>query len=254
MNDISSLPNIIDGRDFDCCFHFAWTGSAGPLRADYSKQLKNFVCSCNLVKALERLGCKKLVFASSIMEYECQLSIDEGIIPSVNNIYSVGKLTAHLMCELLAKKNNIGFYPVIISNIFGEGENSPRLINSTIKKILNGETPDFTDGKQMYDFIYIDDAVNAFIAIAENGLPFKSYYLGSLNPKPLKKYLIELSECFNPPATINLGAIQFDGVSVDYFDTFDIFAIKNDTGFVPKHSFKEGITNTIRWIKSLEEN
>lgn len=248
-NEVLNLQYLIGKKGFDCLFHFAWTGSAGPLRADYTEQIKNIENTCNTVKAAAKIGCKRIIFASSIMEYECQISMEAGVIPPISNIYSIGKLSAHLMGELLSKSYEIDFCPVIISNVFGEGENSPRLINSTIKKILNHEVPDFTEGTQMYDFIYIRDAVAAFIKIAELGTPFKQYYLGSQNPKPLRAFLEELGECFEPKAQMRFGAIPFNGVSVNYYETFDIHAVKNDTGFVPIYTFQQGIKHTIDSIR-----
>ena len=71
----------------------------------------------------------------------------------------------------------------MISNIYGPGELSPRLVNTSIRKMLKGEHCAFSAGEQIYDFIYITDAA------------------------------------------------------------------KNDTGFVPEVSFKEGINNTVAWIR-----
>ena len=248
------LPELLLDIDFDCMYYFAWVGSAGPLRSDYECQLENIKNICQTVEIANKINCKKIIFAASIMEYECIASFKENSIPSTSNIYSVSKLSAHYIAQIIAKNNNIDFFPIVISNVFGEGENSPRLINSTIKKILNGESVDLTEGTQMYDFIYIEDAINAIIAVANNGVPFKDYYLGSPSTRPLKEFLIELSESFDEKPIMNFGAIKFTGVSLDYYKEFDIYAIKNDTGFVPKYNFNEGIKKTINWIKNTGEN
>lgn len=57
-----------------------------------------------------------------------------------------------------------------------------------------------------------------------------------------------LRDCVDPNIQIGLGEIPFNGVSLTYKE-FDINAVKNDTGFVPEVSFKEGINNTVAWIR-----
>lgn len=249
LEHIADLQEIIPHSDIDCFYHFAWSGSAGPLRADYSVQLNNAKYTCDTLFVASKMGCKRFVLASSIMEYECLELFGDTEVPSVSNIYSISKLTAHYMCAILAKNIGIEFIPVIISNIFGEGENSPRLINTTIKKLLNGIQTEFTEGTQMYDFIYIRDAVRAFIAVGERGIPFKEYYLGSGKPRPLREFLEELGSCFSSNIDMGFGRIPFTGKSFDYCKVFDIDALTQDTGFTPEYSFSEGINNTIEWIR-----
>ena len=40
-----------------------------------------------------------------------------------------------------------------ITNAYGVGELSPRLVNTTIRKVIHGQPPQFTFGTQNYDFI-----------------------------------------------------------------------------------------------------
>ena len=135
-----------------------------------------------------------------------------------------------------------------MSNVYGPGEYSPRLINTTIRKIIRGEHCAFSSGTQKYDFIYIDDAINAFIKIGELGKNNKTYYIGSLNPKPLKKFLLELRDVVDKNAEMGFGEMEFNGVSLTY-NEFNINAIKDDTGLIPLIEFKDGIKRTADWIR-----
>ncbi|MBR6393141.1 MAG: NAD-dependent epimerase/dehydratase family protein, partial [Eubacterium sp.] len=78
LDNVKKLHEAVSDRDIDCCFHFAWNGSAGPLRADYYHQLKNVENSCDLISELKRINCSKIVFAASIMEFECLQSLESG--------------------------------------------------------------------------------------------------------------------------------------------------------------------------------
>jgi nucleoside-diphosphate-sugar epimerase len=152
------------------------------------------------------------------------------------------------MARTIAGSAGIDYIRAVISNIYGPGELSPRLINTSIRKMLNGEHCAFSAGNQLYDFIYIDDAAKTFFALGQDGRPNKTYYIGSLNPKPLKEFLLEMRDCVNPTIEIGLGELDFNGVSLSYTE-FDINAVKNDTGYVPQVSFEKGIKATIAWVK-----
>ena len=59
-----------------------------------------------------------------------------------------------------------------------------------------------------------------------------------------------MRDCVDPEIEIGLGELPFNGVSLTY-EEFDIYAVKNDTGFTPKVSFEDGIKNTVAWIKAV---
>lgn len=251
LADISRLPQIVEVRDVGVMFHLAWTGSAGPLRADDGVQLDNVRFACDAVRACEAMGCGRFVFASSIMEYEIDAVMKSDATPGVNTIYSSAKVAADYMARTVAGAHGVAYIRAVISNIYGPGERSPRLVNTSLRKMLRGERCSFSAGEQMYDFIYIDDAAKAFAAIGDRGTANRTYYIGSLSPRPLKEFLLEMRDEVDPSLEIGLGDIPFTGVSLTYRE-FDIQAVKNDTGFCPETDFRTGIRQTIKWIKEKE--
>lgn len=250
LSDFGKLSEVIQDKDVDILYHFAWIGSAGPLRGDIDVQMKNVQYTCDTVKACAEMGCKRFVFASSIMEYEIQATMETDVTPSTNTLYSSAKIAADYMARTIAGSLGIEYIRAVISNIYGPGETSPRLINTSIRKMLKGEHCAFSAGEQLYDFIYINDAAKAFAAVGEMGRSNCTYYIGSLEPKPLKEFLLEMRDCVDPEIEIGLGELPFNGVSLTY-EEFDIYAVKNDTGFTPKVSFEDGIKNTVAWIKAV---
>ncbi len=245
LSNFEKIADIITDRDVDVVYHLAWVGSSGPLRRDSNVQINNVRYTCDTVKACKKLNCKRFVFASSIMEYEIETVMATEITPEINSLYSSAK-----MARTIAGSIGMEYIRAVISNIYGPGEMSPRIINSSIRKMLRGERCIFSEGKQTYDFIYIDDAAKAFIAIGEKGVSNRTYYIGSQNPKPLKNFLCALRDQVDPSIEIGLGELPFNGISLTYKE-FDIYAVKNDTGFIPEVEFAEGIRRTIEWI---EEN
>ncbi|MBO4374645.1 MAG: NAD(P)-dependent oxidoreductase [Lachnospiraceae bacterium] len=236
----------------DCFFHFGWVGSAGKLRGDYSVQLKNIENTCRAVKICKETGCKRFVYAASIMEYEIQKDMEEEENIGINSIYSSAKSCADQMARILADDLGIDYVSGIISNIYGPGEISPRFVNTTIRKLIKKEHCSFSPGEQTYDFIYIDDAIEEFILIGEKGKKNRAYYIGSQNPRPLKEYIKMIGRVVDENAALGIGDIPFAGKGLDY-DQFDIHAVERDTGYKQKVSFEEGIAATAEWIRKQEQ-
>ena len=248
LSDFRNLANYISDRDIDVLYHLAWAGGAGALRGNSDVQIKNIQYTCDTVKACADIGCKRFVFAASIMEYEIDALMATDATPGINTLYCSAKVAADYMARTVAGSLGVDYIRAVISNIYGPGEMSPRLINTSLRKLLHGEHCAFSAGEQIYDFIYIDDAARAFIEIARKGVPNKTYYIGSQDPKPLKDFLCTMRDMVDPAIEIGLGEIPFNGISLTY-NEFDINVVKDDTGFVPIVPFTEGIRNTIKWIR-----
>lgn len=251
LAEYSQLDTLLQGRNADVFFHFAWTGSAGALRADERIQLANVQSSCDAVKAAAALGVKRFLFASSIMEYEVSKQMQTVNPPALSTIYSTAKITANYMARAIAANCGISFIPCVISNIYGPGETSPRLINTSIRKMLRGEHASFSSGEQLYDFIYATDAARLFVAIAQSGLAGKTYYIGNPTVKPLKEFLLEMRDVVAPGVTLGLGDFPFTGVSLSYRE-IDTTAAYMDTDFVIQVPFSQGIAQTAQWIAQKE--
>lgn len=247
--EVAALAGEIPQQDYMCFFHLAWAGTSGPARADYVVQLNNVKLACDYIKLCSEIGCKRVVYASSINEMETYEYLQsDDIEPAGGYIYGTGKLAAHLMGETVAKLNGIEFIPVIITNIYGVGEKSARMIYTSINKLVHKEHCSFTAGYQTYDFIYITDAINSIIAVAEKGKAFNRYYIGSGEPKPLREFLLEMRDIVDPEAELGLGDIPFKGVDISY-DQFDLKKVERDTGYKNEVPFAEGIRMTAEYIR-----
>lgn len=239
-------------EEYSCFYDLAWAGTSGNLRADYNVQLNNIRLTCDFVRLAAMIHCPRMVYASSINEMETYEYLQSNSIePSGGYIYGTGKLAAHLMAETVAYQNGIEFIPVIITNIYGIGEKSARLIYTSIVKLLKGDRCSFTEGYQTYDFIYITDAINSIVEVAEKGKSFTRYYIGSGAPKPLREFLLQMKDIVAPNAELGFGDIPFKGVNVNY-NQFELKQVEQDTGYKNKVSFEEGIRLTAEYIRKEE--
>ncbi len=237
----------------DTFFHFAWAGSAGAKRADTALQLQNAQWTIDCLKIAKELGCTRFVCAGSIMELETTKAVfKEENRPGLGYIYGSGKLAAHTMCKSVAADIGIDLVWAMITNAYGVGERSPRMVNTTIRKCLRGENPQFTAGTQNYDFVYIDDAARAFRLIGERGKPFCEYLIGSSKAKPLKEFLLEMQAAIAPELDFIFGDVPFTGVNQPLSD-FDCSKTETDTGFKAEISFAEGCRRTRDWLERIDK-
>ena len=153
------------------------------------------------------------------------------------------------MCKALAAQVGIELLWAEVTNAYGPGEKSLRLVNSTIRKCLRGEIPEFTAGTQNYDFVYIDDVARAFRLIGEKGRPFHKYTVGGSAARPLKDFLVEMQRAVAPDLPFEFGSIPFTGVDLP-LPAFDCYDTEHDTGFRPEIGFEEGCKLTVGWIKT----
>ncbi len=250
MNNFRNLADITDGLKIDLLYHFAWTGSAGELRKNYEIQTNNVRYTCDAVMACKEMQCERFVYASSIMKYEIQNAEKTGnALPAVT-IYSSAKSAADSMARAVAGSIGVEYISGVISNVYGPGEYSARLINSSIRKLIKGEHCSFSNGEQLYDFIYVDDAARAFELLGQRGKNNRSYYIGD-RPQKLKNYLIEMKNAINTEAELGLGELPSPTTTLNY-DEFDYTVMKHEFGFEPKVSFREGIIKTAEWVKNSE--
>lgn len=248
IEHIDKLPELIDAK-YDIFFHFAWIGSAGPLRTDEKIQTQNALWTVDCLKIASQIGCKKFVCAGTIMEFEVHdVMYSQGTKPALPYIYGVGKVLAHELCKPIANQLGIDLVWSYITNAYGVGENSPRFINTTLRKIIAHEPLEFTSGVQNYDFVYIDDVAEAFYLLGEKGKANKGYLIGSGDAKPLKEFIKEMCEensKDNPPL---FGNVPYTGVNTP-IETFSIKDLQEDCGYSAKVSFKEGTKRTLEWLK-----
>lgn len=235
-------------ESYDIFFHFAWAGTSGQDRSNYDMQLRNVFAACESINLAKRLLCRRFLNAGSLMEYDVMKYLpQDGAEPTAADIYGISKMTADFMLKTLAVREGIEYINVIISNIYGVGENSARFLNQLLRKLICNQRISLTSGEQLYDFIYVTDAVKGIVYAAQNGENNSVYYIGNRKPQPLKEYILQAKEILNSTAELAFGEVPYSGVMLTYkeFDTKKLF----DIGFTIEIPFEKGILMTSEWIK-----
>lgn len=249
MEQYRRLEDKLPKQEDSVFYHLAWKGVSGPDRVSMDAQLANVVASATTVKVAKQLGCSAYVGLGSIMELEAlAVTNTDGTKPGMEYLYGEAKHYAHLATKALASQLGIAHIWPILTNAYGEYEYSPRFINTTLRKILRHEPLEFTAGTQLYDFIHVQDAAKALVAVGKKGKSFCSYLIGSGHAAPLRTFIETIGRILVPDIQLHFGNIPFTGVQLP-LEAYSIENLCADTGFVPEISFEVGIDRTMEWIR-----
>ena len=257
LNEIDRLPFLITDRDIDAVFHVAWQGVSDADICNEGIQIQNLQSTLMLLDAMYEMSISTFVGAGSFHEAESIIEMSKNKrVANLGYMYNGAKIAAHWMGKAKAGAYGIRFFwPVI--NTYGEEETSARLLNTIIRKVLSGESPELSEGYQMYDFVHVSDVAHALYLIARSGVDGSNYVIGSGHPRPLREFLFEVGDVANKLHNgdyVPLGFGKHKGTVINLpAELFDITRLQQDTGFVPQISFEEGIERTAKWIISMQK-
>lgn len=234
---------------YDYFFHFAWDGTYGDSRNDMFLQTKNIKATLDAVELAHSLGCEVFVGAGSQAEYgrfEGKLKPDMPTKPQTG--YGMAKLCAGQMSRVVSQRYGMRHIWMRILSTYGPNDGMHTMVISGMLQMLEKKVPKYTKGEQMWDYLYCDDAAEAFYLASQKGIDGSVYCLGSGQARPLCEYIKDIRDVVSPQSDINFGAVPYYPNQVMYLCA-DITALERDTGFTPKVSFKEGIKKTEKWLK-----
>ena len=247
VSGLASLPALLCGAKADAFFHLAWTNTSGAGRNDLDAQVLNVRHTLDACRAAAALGCGVFIGSGSQAEYgrfDGPLTPDTPCFPE--NGYGMAKLCAGQMSRMECAK--LG-WPRILS-VYGPCDGENTMITSVIRALLAGQRPALTEGTQIWDYLFADDAAEGLYLMALRGRDGAVYPLGSGHVRPLREYVMVIRDLINPALPLGFGEIPFSKNQVRRLEA-DISALHTDTGFLPVTDFETGIRKT---IESLRED
>ena len=166
--------------------------------------------------------------------------------------YAASKACGDLLIKSYVRTYKI---PAIITNCcnnYGPNQYPEKLIPTIIYKIISQKPiPIYGNGKNIREWIYVEDHCNALIEISEKGILGENYNIGSgieLNNIEITKKIIS---CFKE-ININLAnkakfTFVKDRPGHDLRYSLNSSKIKNNLKWYCKYKFDEGIKKTIFW-------
>ncbi len=153
-------------------------------------------------------------------------------------------------------------FPIIItncSNNYGPFQFPEKLIPLTILKLIEGEKiPIYGDGKNIRDWLYVEDHIDALILVSQRGKLGETYCVGNNNEKSNNYIVKELSSILGEYIPTNIpysNLIEFvkDRPGHDKRYAIDSTKIKQELGWKPKINLLDGLRMTVEWyIKNKE--
>lgn len=248
MQDYGSLSSIID-EQCDIFFSLAWNGTRGDTRHNYELQKSNYESSMLSVNESLKLGCKYIISAGSQAEYgNINGMINEDSICNPNTEYGKYKLKFYYDAYKLCKDKGIHFKEPRFFSLYGAGDYEGTMIISILRDMLADRECKLTKCIQMWDFLYISDAINGLISLIENNCEDGIYNFGSGDTRELKEFILEMYEITKSKSKLSFGAVPYPSTGmVSIYPSID--KLKNETGWKPEISFQDGIKKIINVLK-----
>lgn len=192
-------------QEIDTIIHAAWYAEPGL----YLKSSKNDDClkgTVELAKAAAENNIKRFVSLGTCIEYEISdkiLSLQTPLDPTVP--YSCAKVEAFKSLEKLFDETRTSFLWCRLFYLYGEGEDSRRLVPFLHDKLKSGKIADLTSGLQIRDFIDVKDAAKMIINGAFSTVEGPSNICTGVG-KTVKELAEEIADIYGRRDLLNFGA------------------------------------------------
>lgn len=176
--------------------------------------------------------------------------------------YSASKASSDHLCMAWHRTFDL---PVLItncSNNFGPFQNTEKLIPTVIKNLLDGnKVPIYGDGKNIRDWLFVYDHVEALVEVLKKGKPGETYNIGSNNEMTNLEIVRSICKILDKKNQKNkqmryLDQIEFvkDRAGHDKRYALDVKKIKKDIGWQSRYSFESSLSETIDWYLKKYSN
>lgn len=168
---------------------------------------------------------------------------------SPNNPYSASKASSDLLVKSFIHTYQLPAMITRCSNNYGPYQHEEKLIPTIIRKAVNGEKiPIYGDGRQIRDWLYVEDHARAVKKVLENGTAGQVYNIGGGN----EKTNLDLTKTILSQLGISHDQIAFiqDRKGHDRRYAIDASKLKGELGWTQETSFEEGIEKTINWYRT----
>jgi len=165
------------------------------------------------------------------------------------NPYSASKASADLMCLSYFKTHN---FPVLItrcSNNYGPYQYPEKLIPLTINQLIaHKKVPVYGNGKQIRDWIFVEDHCNGIKKVLEHGCVGEIYNFGGNSELSNLDVIGTICQLINPGENLSahIEHIQ-DRPGHDTRYSIDSSKSINELEWKPTHNFESAIKDTVSW-------
>ena len=176
--------------------------------------------------------------------------------------YSATKASSDHLVRAWGRTYRLPILVTNCSNNYGPYHFPEKLIPHIILNALQGKPlPIYGDGRQIRDWLYVEDHAKALIKVMTDGIVGETYNIGGHNEKTnlsVVEAICELLEELAPnkPAGVesfrDLISFVKDRPGHDARYAIDGSKIKRELGWVPEQTFETGLRKTVKWYLDNE--
>ncbi|WP_048086145.1 dTDP-glucose 4,6-dehydratase [Archaeoglobus veneficus] len=174
---------------------------------------------------------------------------DDTLRPS--SPYSASKAAADMF--VLSYARTYGLHAMITrcTNNYGAYQFPEKLIPKTIiRAAMNMKIPIYGTGKNVRDWIYVLDHCEAINTVMQKGKKGEIYNISSGEEKTNLEVVTRILSIMGKDEDLIEFVEDRPGHDIRY--SLDSSKIRNELGWKPKHSFEEGIKETVNWYLENE--
>lgn len=257
LSDFTLLDRVLAEYEIETVFHLAAQTIVGIAnRSPLSTFETNIQGTWTLLEAVRHNPTVQgIVVASSEKAYgePDALPYLEGHPLHGRHPYDVSKSCVDLIAQTYAATYQMPLTITRFSNLYGGGDlNWNRLLPGTMRSVLRGERPVIrSDGTFRRDYVYVEDAVDAYLSLAERvlepGICGEPFNFGSGRPATA----LEVAQTICRVAgRSDLEPIILDIVQNEIRDEY-LSAEKAHKvlDWAPRHELEEGLAKSLAWYR-----
>lgn len=252
--DFSTLDTFVQENKIQVCVHLAAESLVEQGQEDPYRTFKtNIDGTLNVLEVARKYGLERVIVASTVHVYgKNKVPYFEKYPPMPSRPYETSKTCTDLIAQSYADTFNL---PVLIPrfvNIYGPVDlNFSRLIPKTIKSVLNNELPQMWGGGAVRDYLYIDDALDAYIELLRVPLDTikgnRIFNFGSNNKATVEEVIQKIIT--HSGKNLSIERID-DQRNLEIDEQYVSFAkARKFLKWNPTVSLDTGLQSTIEWYK-----
>lgn len=236
----------------DVWFHFAWGGVNREEIDSPEVQKQNIQMSLCAVHTAQLLGCKVFMDAGSRVEYGITSSVmTESLKCHPVNEYGKAKLEFYQDTVKECENTDMKYCHLRFFSVYGYGDHPWSIISTLLRELPLGNSVQLSACKHKWNFMYIDDAIDAvyslYLSVKKNSI-FKSgiFNIASTDTRELRDFVLQIHEILEKKGTLEFGTfIQAkEGALSIIPDTTALREIAEN--WKEQYTFERGIKETIR--------
>lgn len=231
--------------------HFAWYAEHGKFWSA-PENFRWVQASLKLLEAFAQNGGRRVVTAGTCAEYDWKYGycVENQTPLDPHTVYGTCKAALGALQAAYCRQTGISSAWGRIFLLYGPYEHPNRLVSSVILSLLRGETARCSHGRQVRDFMHVEDVASAFVALLASSVE-GAVNIASARPVALRDVVGAIAQCLSRDDAVDFGAVA--AVNDPQLLLADNRRLSEEVGWSPSYDLDSGLNSAIRWWKQCEQ-